>query len=127
MASISVLFELPATASDFTSDVTIKHHQGKTTLLFTYYDEHEEKQYSLIIHDVYMSRFSTDACCTPFQIENGYEQIVALSNSDWVDSLYTLSKTNDIPVEQSLKHFLIYIPDFGCCEFLAAEVSESVQ
>jgi hypothetical protein len=125
MNSVSVLFELPVTASDFTSDVTIIHYRGQTALHFEYYDGEEEKEYRLILHDTYTFRFSTDVCCTTFQIENAYEQMVELAKSEWIESIYALSNVNEIPIAKNLKHFMIYLPDFGMCEFAALKVSQA--
>jgi len=126
MKSISTEFELPVTSSSFTSEVTLNHYQGEVILTFNYEDDDKEKQFRLTVHDVYMSRFVTDACATPFQIGHAYEQLIVIEASDWIADLYKQALANDVVIEKEVKHFVIYIPDFGSCEFAALKASHQI-
>lgn len=124
MIKQKILFELPVTADDFSSDVLLEHFKGKSIIKFSYMNnENVEKEYSIEITDVYKFIFTSDSCCSNLQIENSYERLISIEHSPLIHEVNSNLEINGIKTNAILSHFMIYIPDFGCCEYIAERIN----
>ena len=124
MNEINVVFDLPSVSEEISSDVTFLHNNGKSTIKFNYYDEDMfEKEFIIEIVDVYKFIFTSDSCCNPFQIENSYERVISFNNSNVLEEVKRNANVSGININKESKHFMLYISDYGCYEFVAEKIS----
>lgn len=127
MNDINVIFDLPTDAAEISSDLTFSHKNGNSEVQFNYYvDDLIEKTCVIEAVDVYKFIFTSDSCCNPFQIEKSYEQVVSLGNSTLLSDLKRDANLSGMIIGNDISHFMIYIPDYGCYEFIAAKISHTL-
>jgi len=66
-------------------------------------------------------RHRGESYCTPWHIEDAYDTVVEVDDSEWADELgrVALAARKHSFV---LRHFMIYLDSFGCLEVLAESV-----
>ena len=124
MNEISTICDLPSISEEFSSEVSVLHNSGNSQLKFSYYDENGlEKEFTIEIAGVYKFIFTSDSCCDPFQIENSFERIISLGNSKLLGEVKRNANMSGISVSNESKHFMMYISDYGCYEYVAEKMS----
>jgi hypothetical protein len=127
MIEKKILFELPVTSDDFISDVSLEHLKGNSLIKFSFINrDNKEKICKIDVIDVFKFIFTSESCCNPLQIENSYEQAVSIEKSVLTDEVVSSLELNGIETSTKFYHFMIYIPDLGCCEFVAKKITNSI-
>jgi len=123
MNDIKVLFELQSTSDEISSEIIFTLNKGKSTIRFHYNDENMiEKAFYLEVTNVFKFIFTSDSACSPFQIEAAYEQLIIINNSVLLEEVKHNAEVLDSIIDKATNHFMLYIPDYGCYEFIAEHI-----
>lgn len=109
-----ILFITPDTASDVKF-----YNAGLSSQLFI---EYNDETFELRFKDTLCCRYSTFSMATT--IYDAYEQLVEVSESDWLDYLVNVGNYGKQEKDVwQLRHFAIFLEDFGLYECLAREIT----
>jgi hypothetical protein len=123
MEKVKVLFELPLIPDMDLSDVSFGAHEGNSTIELKYESGGDfDKTFQIKIRNVYKFLFTSDSCCKPFQMEHAYETVVSVNNSSLIEEVRKDAELLDILIDKETKHFMLYLPDYGCYEFIAEDL-----
>lgn len=116
-----VIGPLSPPPSAYTEDVLFSHPGGNAELRCRY--ERDGLLYSggLRFRRVRAYRFRAEGHCTPWHIEDAYDTLVEVEQSEWIDELL-VAEASETRGHWKIRHFLIYIDDAGAYEIAAEDV-----
>jgi hypothetical protein len=106
--------------SAYTEDVTFSCDGNIAELRCTYERDGSLIAGGLRFRTVRAYRFSSEGHCTPWHVEDAYDELVEVLPSDWVAELLAADTTNTSG-RRALRHFLIFIDGSGAYEVVAEE------
>ena len=100
------------------SEVKLELAGSDAILRFDY--EKDEKYFnsSIIFKNVRAIQFAADMHCPAWKIEAGCDQIVIVSDSDWVNGLKS-NTARDMQNSWVMNHYMTYFEGEGCYEVVA--------
>lgn len=112
---IRVMSPLP---SAYTEDVVFTFPGGNAELRYMYEWNGSMHAGGLRFRRVRAYRFRTERNCTLWHIEDAYDTLVEVEQSDWVRELLE-AEPSDIRGQWKMRHFMIYIDSAGAYEVVA--------
>jgi hypothetical protein len=110
---------LPMPSTDIISGPSLEHDGGTVTLRFTFDRDGTRYGAGVVFTRVRSLRWTAESHCTAWQIEDAYDTIAEVEDSEWVTELL-MAEPAETWGQWAIRHFMLYIDSFGCCE-LAAE------
>lgn len=106
--------------SAYTEDATFLHSGGDAELRCIY--ERNGSMYSggLRFHRVRAYRFRAEGHCTAWHIEDAYDTLVEVEQSDWIAELLA-AEPSETWGQWKIRHFLIYVDGAGAYEVAAED------
>jgi hypothetical protein len=116
-----VVGPLSSEPSAFTEAVIFTHPGGDAELRCLY--ERGGSKYSggLHFYRVRAYRFRAEGHCTPWHIEQAYDTLVEIEQSEWVDELLA-AEPSETWGHWTIRHFLIFLDGAGAYEVAAENV-----
>lgn len=124
-----VIGPLSPPPSAYTAEAVFTHPGGDAELRCTY--ERDGSMYAggLRFRRVRAYRFRAEGHCTPWHVEDAYDTLVEVEQSDWIGELLA-AEPGESWGQWKVRHFLIYIDGSGAyevaaedCEWLPEEVA----
>lgn len=119
--SKKILFSLPSPSTAIVSSPAL--YTEIADLVVALELDSEEIAPSLTLRFIKQRAFRkrSELYCTPWHIENAYDTLCEIEESDWVAELRAAA-ASDQRNAWTLRHFMIYIEDLGCLEVVAESV-----
>lgn len=115
-----VIGPLSPPPSAYTADVVFIHPGGDSELRCTY--ERNGSMYTggLRFRRVRAYRFRDESHCTSWHVEDAYDTLVEVEQSDWIAELLA-AEPSESGVQWNVRHFLIYVDAAGAYEIAAED------
>jgi hypothetical protein len=80
-----------------------------------------EVKSGIVFNNVKAKRTRAQVACTPWHIEDAYDKLVEILDSEWIKEilLETKSRRERSGEEWELHHYLLYLDGSGCIEVVA--------
>ena len=113
-----VIGPLSPPPSAFTEDVLFTD-RGATVELRCTYERHGEMYAGGLTFEVVRAyRFRAEGHCTPWHVEDAYDTLVEVEDSEWVEELRAAERSES-GSRWTIRHFLIFIDGSGAYEIAA--------
>ena len=115
-----VIGPLSPPPSAYTEEAVFSHPGGDAELRCTYERNGSMHAGGLRFHRVRSYRFRAEGHCTSWHIEDAYDTLVEVEESDWLNELSAV-EPNETWGQWKIRHFLIYIDGAGAYEVAAED------
>lgn len=117
---------LPTPSTAMTSDVELVRTGGSAEIRYEFDRNGDLLRGVIRFHRVRAGRWRAEGHCTVWHVQDCYDTVAEVEESEWVQELRTAQKPNSRP--WVMRHFMIYLDSAGCFEFVAesAEVGSAV-
>lgn len=116
-----VIGPLSPPPSAYTEDVVFTAQGGDAELRCTYERQGSMFSGGLRFQRLRAYRFRAEGHCTPWHIEDAYDTLVEVEQSEWVGELLA-AEPSETWGQWKIRHFLIYIDGAGAYEIAAEDV-----
>lgn len=107
--------------SAFTEDAVYTHSGGDVELRCTYERSGAMFVGGLRFQRVRAYRFRAEGHCTPWHLEDAYDTLVEVEQSEWIGELLA-AEPSETWGRWKIRHFLMYIDGAGAYEVAAEDV-----
>lgn len=121
VGSKRVIGPLSPPPSAYTEDVVFTHPGGDAELRCIYERNGAMFAGGLRFLRVRAYRFRAEGHCTPWHVEDAYDALVEVEQSEWIGELLA-AEPSETWGQRKLRHFLIYVDGAGAYEVAAADV-----
>ena len=106
--------------SAYTEDVAFTHPGGNAEIRYIY--EREGSMYSrgIRFHQVRAYRFRAESHCNAWHIEDAYDALVEVEQSDWIAELLA-AEPSETWGRWKIRHFLVFVDGSGAYEVAAED------
>lgn len=118
MSNLRKCYTLPAASTSSLSGVKLECPGGVLFLHYDYDKEGYAYNSSLKFEKVRAHLHVADLHCPAWKIESSYDQLVQITDSEWVKKLLE-STADDQHNSWQLNHYMIYFDGEGCFEIVA--------
>lgn len=112
------LFPISPQPSAYTFGVVLEASGSSLTLRYTSEHLGEELERGVSFARVRAFRHRAESHCTPWHVEDCYEEVAQVPNSVWVRELVT-DYSHSKPLEYAVNHYIVFFGDSGCYEVAA--------
>lgn len=116
-----VIGPLSPPPSAYTEDVVFTHPGGDAELRCAYERDGAMFRGGLRFQRVRAYRFRAEGHCTPWHIEDAYDTLVEVEQSEWIGELLA-AEPSETWGHWNIRHFLIYLDGAGAYEVAAEDV-----
>lgn len=116
-----VIGPLSPPPSAYTEDAVFTHPGGDAELRCTYERDGALFIGGLRFRRVRAYRFRAEGHCTPWHIEDAYDTLVEVEQSEWIGELLA-DEPSETGGHWKIRHFLIFIDGAGAYEVAAEDV-----
>lgn len=116
-----VIGPLSPPPSAYTEDVVFTDACGDAELRCTYERHGSMFAGGLRFHGVCAYRARAESLCTAWHIEDAYDTLVEVEQSEWVSELWA-AEPGETWGQRTIRHFLIFIDSAGAYEVAAEDV-----
>jgi len=106
------LYESPVPSTEFINEANL----CGSILRFDYIRNGQSYKSGLKFNYIYAIRRRAERCCSVWHIENTYDTLTEILNSDWIIDIF---KDTQKHFDFKGKHYMIYLDSFGCLEAIA--------
>lgn len=119
----SVLGVIPCPSTEIVGEPEVRLVGRDLSLLFEFEDDADDRFSSgIVFGGVRAFRKRAESLCTAWHVEDAYDSLVEVSDSDWVRELKADSDAqwrDRFP----MRHFMVYLDSFGALEVVGGEAS----
>jgi hypothetical protein len=112
------LTTLPVPSTSLTEDVVFENPLGEALLRFEFKRDGVHHRGGLRFDRVRAYRFRAEGHCKVWHIDEAYDTLVEVSDSEWVEDL-SAAEPAEMWGKWRMRHFMIYIDSAGCYEIVA--------
>lgn len=112
------LYEIPIPSTDFLVDAILCGN----VIRYGFVRDGIELKSGIVFNNVKAKRTRSEGACTNWHIDNAYDVLVEIDDSDWIDEILEETKESRERGAEvwKLHHYLVYLDGTGCIEVMAA-------
>ena len=119
MNSKTLLLTVPVPSTEFATEAYLVTKQNPISLCFEYRTGHSVRRGCFSFDHPATYRYTAERCCIPWQIDDSYDSLVEVVDSEWVNEVR--ARMHSVNREAfPMHHYMIYFDSVGCFEFIAA-------